>query len=106
MQEVPISIAEDGTWRVKGSRVTVDVVLGQFLRGSTPEQIQDDFSTLSLANIYGLISYYLSHQEEVETYLREREKNARVIREKWDNQPGVQQFREKIREARDSQGKE
>ena len=82
---VPITTESDGTWRVEGSRVTVEVVLGQFKRGSTPEQIQDDFSTLSLAKIYGVIGYYLSHPQEVEAYLAERKTRASEIREKWES---------------------
>lgn len=100
-QEVPIVVGEDGSWRIKGTRVTVDVVVGQFLRGSTPEQIQDDFQTLPLASIYGVISYYLLHPEQVDEYLAERRKLSGEIHEHWDSQPGAIDLRKTLRKARD-----
>lgn len=104
-QPVPISITDDGAWRITSTRVTVDVVLGQFRRGATPEQIQDDFPDLSLAQIYSLISYYLSNTEEVESYLEEREAKAAAIRNQWESDSDVLDFRTKIREARDALAK-
>jgi uncharacterized protein (DUF433 family) len=100
-QAVPIRVDLTGTWRVGDSRVTVEVVIGQFLRGSTPEQIQDDFSTLGLAEIYGVISYYLTHQREVESYMEERKAQAAEIRRKWEARSDVQELRQKLRRARD-----
>ena len=73
-QRVPLTLAEDGTIRLTGSRVTLDSVLDEFKRGATAEQIHDDFPSLPLRSIYGAISYYLEHTRAVEEYLgRQRE---------------------------------
>ncbi|MFT5467107.1 MAG: hypothetical protein ACI8UO_002210 [Verrucomicrobiales bacterium] len=100
-QSVPIRVDAAGSWRVGQSRVTAEVVFGQFNRGSTPEQIQDDFQSLSLADIYGTISYYLSHPREAEAYLAERKTQAAEIRAKCESLPETGDFRRKLREARD-----
>ena len=36
--------------------------------------------TLTLADIYSAIAFYLNHQPEVETYLQQREQQAQEIR--------------------------
>ncbi|MGI8980483.1 MAG: DUF433 domain-containing protein [Pirellulaceae bacterium] len=77
---LPIRIDDDGTYRVGGTRVTLDVVLDQHLAGKTPEQIVTSFPSLKLADVYGVISYALNHAEEVENYLRGREREAQALR--------------------------
>jgi uncharacterized protein (DUF433 family) len=48
----PLYQEADGTIRLKGSRVTLDTLIGATKRGDTPEQIQQGFPSLSLAQIY------------------------------------------------------
>jgi hypothetical protein len=52
--------------------VTLDTVVGAFRGGSTAEEIQSQYSTLALGDIYAIIAFYLGHQIEVDAYLRER----------------------------------
>ena len=85
--------------------MTVEVVIGQFLSGATPEQIQDDFSTLGLAEIYGVVSYYITHRREVESYIEERGVLAEEIRRKWETRSDVQKLRQKLRSARDERSR-
>lgn len=47
-------------------------------RGQTPEQIRDDFPSLTLAQIHGAIVYYLEHQAQLDDYF---EQNRRVLDE-------------------------
>lgn len=79
-QTVPLSLGEDGAIRITGSRVTLDSVVDEFKRGATAEQIQDDFPSLSLRDIYAAIGYYLERIDEVEQYLRERSTQADTTR--------------------------
>ena len=39
----PLTCEEDGTIRLRGSRVTLDSILHAFQQGATAEQIQDSF---------------------------------------------------------------
>ena len=86
--------------RVGGSRVTLDTLVAAFKRGATAEQIQDSFPSLSLRQIYGVISYYLDHEDEVNGYLGERQAEAEAIRLQIESRPQYKEFREKIRRRR------
>jgi uncharacterized protein (DUF433 family) len=75
-QAIPLVQWEDGTIRVKGSRVTLDSIVRQFKLGETAEQIQHSFPSLSLREIYGAIYYYLENTDAVEEYLRQQDQVA------------------------------
>jgi uncharacterized protein (DUF433 family) len=68
-----------------GSRVSLESVVYQFLQGESPEAIAQAFPSLSLLQIYGGITFYLSHRSEIDAYLRQGEARfeelARVSRE-------------------------
>ena len=61
------------TIRIGDTRVTLDTLVGQFNSGETPERISENFPTLSLADIYGALAYYLRHRPEVDEYIRQGE---------------------------------
>ena len=48
--------------------------------GATPEEIAQDFPSLRLADVYSVITYYLSHVDEVETYMAESDREAERVR--------------------------
>lgn len=77
---VPLHVDADGVVRVGGTRVTLETLLHAYREGATPETIQQDFSTLSLADIHAVIAYYLRHGPEVDTYLQQQEQEAAEVR--------------------------
>jgi uncharacterized protein (DUF433 family) len=79
---VPLRLDETGTIRVGPSRVSLDVVLADYLGGLTPEEIVRELDTLSLADVYGAIAYYHRHREDIDEYLRQRRAEAEVLRRK------------------------
>jgi uncharacterized protein (DUF433 family) len=79
-QTVPLTVWEDGTIRITGSRVTLDVILHAYLRGESPAEIQAGFPSIKLRDIYGAIYYYLEHQAQVDEYLRRQEQEAEAAR--------------------------
>jgi uncharacterized protein (DUF433 family) len=72
----PLTQWEDGSIRVKSSRVTLDSIVHHFKLGATAEQILYSFPSLTLRDIYGAILYYLENTESVEQYLRGQEEAA------------------------------
>ncbi|MGD2115136.1 MAG: DUF433 domain-containing protein [Acidobacteriota bacterium] len=82
-EPVPLREDTDGVIRVGGTRVTLDTVLTAYMRGSTPEQIAQDYSSLQIADIYAAIAYYLRHREEVEEYLDRRRQVSEAAREEF-----------------------
>jgi len=55
-----------------GSRVPLALIVHEFKNGESPEAIQAHYSTLSLEQVYGAITFYLGNKEEVERDLVER----------------------------------
>ena len=62
---------EQGVMRVGATRVWLDTVITAWKQGESPEQIVENFDSLSLADVYGVIGYYLNHRTEVEQYLEQ-----------------------------------
>ncbi|HTB13678.1 MAG TPA: DUF433 domain-containing protein [Bryobacteraceae bacterium] len=59
---------------VAGTRVTLESIVYAFRIGESPEMILRNFSALTLEQVYGAITYYLSHKAEVDAYLIKTEK--------------------------------
>jgi uncharacterized protein (DUF433 family) len=97
-QTAPLTLWEDGSIRIGSSRVTLDSVVHEFVQGSTAEQIQDDFPSLSLREIYGAISYYLEHEDRISEYLKRREEEAQKVRAEVEDRSRVETLRRRVRE--------
>jgi uncharacterized protein (DUF433 family) len=101
---VPLRIDADGVARVVGSRVTLDTIVAAFDEGASPEEIMLRYSSLRLADIYAIITYYLKHKPEVDAYLQERERQAEEVRRQVAERFDQRGLREKLlarRAARD-----
>jgi hypothetical protein len=66
--------------------------------GLNREQIQDDFPSLSLREIYGAITYYLEREDRVSEYLQGREEEAQKVRAEIEDRPRVEALRRRVRE--------
>ena len=78
---MPFVVTEQGTIRIKGSRVSVDSIIHHFKLGATAEQIVQSFPSLSLGDVYSSIAYYLTHRQEIEAYMEEQETAADALQE-------------------------
>ena len=76
----PLSVDGGGAVRVGATSVTLDAIVYAHESGRTPEQIVSDYPTVSLAEVYSAIAYYLRHREQVEAYLRRRQDDAEQLR--------------------------
>jgi uncharacterized protein (DUF433 family) len=76
-----VSIAGD-SYRISGTRVSLDSVVYDYLGGLSPESIADNFDTLSLEQVYGAITFYLSHREEVDRHLISNHEKFDALRKK------------------------
>ena len=56
-------------------------MLCAYKQGSDPEEIIDMFTSLKLADVYIVISYYLQNRDEIEAYLSERQKQHELVRQ-------------------------
>jgi uncharacterized protein (DUF433 family) len=98
LQTVPLTLTQDGTIRVSGSRVSLDSIIYQYLQGGSAEQIHESFPSLNLADIYAVISYYLNHRDTIDGYLRQQEAKAEALRHRIECDPSYQAKTSEIRE--------
>lgn len=78
----PLRVDAGGAVRVGNSRVSLDLVVEQYENGMTPEDMVRAYDSLTLADLYAVIAYYLRHRDEVGVYLKRREAEARALRAK------------------------
>jgi uncharacterized protein (DUF433 family) len=96
-EPVPLSMDATGTVRVKGTRLTLDTILGAYQRGDTPEEITEGFPDLDLGDVHAILTYYFRHREEVDAYLAERDAKAAEHRRAFEALRGDQpSLREKV----------
>ena len=87
---MPLVVTEQGTIRIKGSRVSLDSIIHHFKLGATAEQIVQSFPSLSLCDVYSSIAYYLTHRQESEEYLKGQETAADALQEQLESNPDYQ----------------
>jgi len=73
---IPLETDAHGAIRVSKTRVTLDTIVTAFKDGATAEEIAQQYPTVPLADVYSVIGYYLRKQDEVESYLEKRKKEA------------------------------
>jgi uncharacterized protein (DUF433 family) len=94
----------DGIVRIGGTRVTLDTLVAAFRDGATAETIADQYPSLSLANVYTAIGYYLRHQAEVDDYLQKRRQAATEVRHENETRFNPVGIRERLLARRNPQG--
>lgn len=59
----------EGDIRLKGTRVGIEIVLEDYLTGSSPEEIAARYRSLSLEQVYATVTYYLHNRVKIDPYL-------------------------------------
>ena len=75
-------IQVNGAYRIVDSRVSLDSVVYAWLEGQSPETISDNFPVLTLEEVYGAITFYLSNREAIDEYLRGKKADFEEMRRK------------------------
>ena len=71
----------DGLHVVAGTRVSLDSIVYAFLSGQSAEAIAQAFPVLNLEQVYGAITYYLAHRDDIDRYLESRRQNFTAARQ-------------------------
>jgi uncharacterized protein (DUF433 family) len=102
----PLRVDAGGAVRVGTSRVSLDLVIEQYENGMTPEDMVRAYDTLTLADVYAVIGYYLRHRKEVLAYLKQRQEEFQTLREQIEaDRPRVTReelMRRSVREKADA----
>jgi uncharacterized protein (DUF433 family) len=90
-----VQVDEHGVMRIGTTRVMLDSLVAGFEQGHSPETIQQQFPALSLEEVYGAITYYLSHRDDVQAYLHRQEALWKALRAEAETQasPVVKRLR-------------
>ena len=95
-EAAPIEIDLDGVARAGKTRVTLDTVVAAFLDGASSEEIAQQYPTLSYADIYVVLGYYLRHRGEVDEYLKQRQNDADATYKQNESRHSPQGIRERL----------
>jgi uncharacterized protein (DUF433 family) len=72
-EKLYVRLDEYGAMRIGNGRVMLDSIVAGFEQGHSPETLQQQYPALSLEEVYGAITYYLAHTDEVHTYLKRQD---------------------------------
>jgi len=94
---VPLRQDTEGVVRVGDSRVLLELVIRAFQQGATPESIVQSYETLKLADVYAVLAYCLTHQEQVDVYMRRCDDESDALRRHIEAvQPDRSDLRERL----------
>ena len=97
----PLHQDNRGVIRVIGSRITLDTLVGTYKRGDTLEEIHEGFPSLSLAQINGVITWYLNHTAEADEYLAKVDAEAEELRKRIQSEPRYKELDELLKRRRE-----
>jgi uncharacterized protein (DUF433 family) len=80
VETMPLVTGGDGVIRLSGTRVPLETVIAAFRDGATPEEIAQQYPSIPLGDLYEVIGYYLRHEADLSSYLRDRLQNAEQTR--------------------------
>lgn len=89
-EPLPLTRDSNGTVRVGGTRVLLDLVVGAYQMGQTPEEVVLDYPVLRVEDVYLVFGYYLRHRAEVDAYIAEGERRAAELRAEIEAHPSQQ----------------
>lgn len=105
-EPLPLRQQPDGTVRVGGTRVLLDVVVGAFGDGASAEDIVEQYPSLDLADVYAVIAYYLKNTGTVDAYMAARRSEADRLRTDIEASTDVRGIRERVLARREAKRQE
>lgn len=81
-ERIPLVQNEAGDIHIEGSRIFLEHLVEKFNEAKSPEDIQRNYPHLKLADLYTVMTYYLRHRDEVDTYVERQYQRAREM-EAW-----------------------
>ena len=100
-----MSIAKDyveernGGYYVAGTRVSLDSIVQCFSEGLSPEAILEEFENLTLAQVFGAITFYLENRPAIDAYRPRQKQRFEAVRQK--SAPMPEGLRQRLATARE-----
>lgn len=64
-----LEVLEPDDILVRGTRVPIECVVGAYQDGLSPEEVVEEYPSVSLPRVHAVISYYLANRQQVEHYM-------------------------------------
>jgi uncharacterized protein (DUF433 family) len=74
-----------GRLRIEGTRITVGQVVSWYKQGYSPEEIEDTYPNLSLAQVYTALAYYHANKEVIEAEMAAEKEEADRLEQEFKN---------------------
>jgi uncharacterized protein (DUF433 family) len=62
----------DRTYYIRGHRIPLRSLIYLWQNGADPESMQRNFDSLTLTEVYGAITFYLEHREELDAQFEQQ----------------------------------
>ena len=76
---IPLKTDEHGAIRIGKTRVLLELLIHAYYLGETPEGIVDSYPSLTTADVYAVIAYYLANRADIDVYVRQRDQQAEQL---------------------------
>jgi uncharacterized protein (DUF433 family) len=70
--EVPLTQDAKGRFVIRGTKLPLELVLNDYLRGYSAERIASQYSDINVRDIYAVLAYYHDNRGELNQYLEEQ----------------------------------
>ena len=95
-EQTPLNTDEHSVVRVAGTRVLLETVVDAFNQGASAEEITLSYPSLKLADVYAVITYYLRHKTDADTYIQSQERQAADARKRHGVDEASKRLRERL----------
>jgi uncharacterized protein (DUF433 family) len=89
----------NGGYYVAGARISLDSIVQCFNEGLSPEAILGEFETLTLAQVFGAITFYLENQPAIDGYRMRQMQRFEATRR--NSTPLPESLRQRLAAARE-----
>jgi uncharacterized protein (DUF433 family) len=89
----------NGGYYLAGTRISLDSIVQCFNEGLSPETIQGEFESLTLAQVFGAITFYLENQPSIDAYRARQQRRFEAARR--NAAPLRESLRERLLTARE-----
>jgi uncharacterized protein (DUF433 family) len=76
--EVPLTSRSDGSVRIRGTQVLLEQIVEDFEGGAIADEIVNMHEGLRLSDVFLVLSFYLKHRRDLESYLASRQDGAKI----------------------------
>jgi uncharacterized protein (DUF433 family) len=92
----PLQFDAHGVCRVGSTRVTLLSLIDAFEEGASPEEIYQQYPSVSLADVYVVIAFYLDRREEVDAYLKTLRQHEEQVIEQIKSRSPLAEIRRRL----------